>query len=68
MYCPRAEEWIKLAFKNLKRPFDYDQECEIFRSLESMVDEDFKQSKEYAKIKQDVNRTVYGSEYFSENS
>ena len=23
MYCPKAEEWIKLAFKNQKRPFDY---------------------------------------------
>ena len=33
-----------------------------------MIDDEFKSSKEYAKIRQDVNRTVYDSEYFAENS
>lgn len=59
-----AEEWIQIAFKDSKMPFDYEWECQIFHQLEALVDDEFKLSKEYAKIKQDVNRTVYGSEYF----
>ena len=33
-----------------------------------MIDDEFKQSKEYLKIKQDVNRTVFGNEYFNEGN
>jgi hypothetical protein len=31
-----------------------------------MIDDDFKQTSEYQKIKQDVNRTVPNSDYFQE--
>lgn len=65
-YCPRTEEWLHLAFKNSAKPFDYETDCETYNALASMINDDFKDTTEYQKIKQDVNRTVSDNDYFQE--
>ena len=65
--CNSSKEWLELTFKYLTNKFDYEKDCkELFQGLTNMITDEFKESIEYQKIKQDCNRTVPDLEEFKE--